>query len=170
MNYTKQDLLVTSSGLEKIRQRLIELRAKHAQTTQELQAAREQGDLSENAEYDAAKETLAQVNEELQECSYIAENHILTMPPADTTVARFGAYVKVQQDTQEKTNTHKNKKVNQLKKVLEFKIASKLEATLEENTVWFRAPIAQAVTGKRVGDQFSVANTNCTLLRVIYSR
>ena len=71
----KEECLLTSEGFLSLEEELNELKTvKRPQVIEALKDARAQGDLSENAEYDAARDEQAKTEERIKELEYIVEN------------------------------------------------------------------------------------------------
>lgn len=105
----------------------------------QIQEAREKGDLSENAEYDAAKEAqgklesrIAQLKEELMNAKIIDTSKV------QTDVVQIMSKVEMKNLTTNKTMT--------------YTLVSESEANLRENKISVATPIAQGLLGKKVGD------------------
>ena len=130
---------VTPEGLERMKQELLFLRTKgRAEIAAQIAEAREKGDLSENAEYDAAKEAqghlerkIAQLEEELGNCRILDESKI------DTSKVMILSKVKI-----------KNLKLN---KIIDYTIVSDAEADVKSGKISINTPIAQGLMGKEVG-------------------
>lgn len=131
---------VTPEGLEKLRQELQSLKVRgRADIARQIAEAREKGDLSENAEYDAAKEAqgylerrIALLEEELSSCRLLDESKI------DASKVMILSKVKIL-----------NKKIN---KELNYTIVSESEADVKSGKISINTPIAQGLLGKEVGD------------------
>jgi len=109
-----------------------------------IAAAREHGDLSENAEYHAARERQSFIEgriAELEDVTSRAEAIDTTGMSGDTV--RFGAFVMVADaDTDEETT---------------YRIVGAMEADLEEGKISVTSPLARALIGKTIGDTVEVA-------------
>jgi transcription elongation factor GreA len=108
-----------------------------------LQEARDKGDLSENAEYDAAKEYHANVmNKIAQLKEKIRVSEILNTGHLPTDRVNMLSTVEI-----------KNHKMNM---VQTFKLVSESEIDLKQGKISFNSPIGSALVGKRVGDLIDV--------------
>ena len=101
--------------------------------------ARDKGDLSENAEYDAAKEAQSILETKINELKAI----IATAKIIDTT--------KIRTDVVQILSTVEMKNVN-LGAVMKYTIVSESEADLRSGKISSTTPIAQALLGHKVGD------------------
>lgn len=141
---------ITPKGYAKLENELKELKYKERPAViQAISEARALGDLSENAEYHSAKEKQALIEGKisyLEGALSIAE--IIDPAKIAGDTVKFGAtvtYVDVETD-EEKT----------------YQIVGKEEADLEHGLISFESPIARALIGKKVGDEFSVSSPKGT--------
>ena len=105
----------------------------------QIQEAREKGDLSENAEYDAAKEAQGKLETKIAELKAIlADAKIIDTSKVQTDSVQILSRVEM-----------KNVKTGM---VMTYTIVSESEANLRENKISVATPIAQGLLGKRVGD------------------
>ncbi len=131
-------------GLARLRKELHEMKTKgRPAMSKQLAEAREKGDLSENAEYDAAKEAqgllemkIAKLEEEL------GNARLLDPSKMDTSKVMILSKVKV-----------RNLKFN---KVFNYQIVSQSEANLKEGKISFSSPIAGGLIGHKVGDKVEI--------------
>ena len=101
--------------------------------------ARDKGDLSENSEYDAAKEAQAHLEDKINKIQLtIAEAKIVDMSRLSTDAVQIMSKV-------EMTNMVTNAKMN-------YTIVSESEANLREGKISIKTPIAQGLLNKKVGD------------------
>lgn len=101
--------------------------------------ARSHGDLSENAEYSAAKEKQSFIEGRIQELeAVISRAQVIDPTTMSGDVVRFGATVLV---ADEDTDAEK-----------EYQIVGDYEADIEKNLISVSSPIAKALIGKEVGD------------------
>lgn len=101
--------------------------------------ARDKGDLSENAEYDAAKEAQAHLESKINQLKLaIAEAKVIDTSRLSTDVVQILSTV-------EMTNTANNMKMR-------YTIVSENEANIKMGKISIKTPIAQGLLGKKVGD------------------
>jgi len=131
---------VTEEGLNKLREELKQLETvERPKIKKQIADARDKGDLSENAEYDAAKEEQGMLEMRIQKLkSTIANSRILDESRIDTSTVQIMNKVKI-----------KNKKNNA---VMEYTIVSESEADLKNGKISVTSPIAKGLLGKKVGD------------------
>jgi transcription elongation factor GreA len=110
---------------------------------QAIAEAREKGDLSENAEYDAAKEAQGLLELKINELSSKLSNaRILDTSTLDTSKITVFSKVKIQ-----------NLKT---KKIFDYQLVSELEADLKQNKISVTSPIGKGLLGKKPGDVANV--------------
>jgi transcription elongation factor GreA len=130
----------TAEGLQKLKDDLSELRTKgRAEVARQLAEARDKGDLSENAEYDAAKDAqghlelkIAKLEEVVGNARLIDESHL------DLSKALILSKVKI-----------KNLKNNM---VMDYLLVAEEEADLAAGKISVKSPIGKGLLGKSVGD------------------
>lgn len=127
-------------GYEKIRAEIKQLEeVERPEVIRQIQEAREKGDLSENAEYDAAKEAQGKLETKIAELKAIlADAKIIDTSKVQTDSVQILSRVEM-----------KNVKTGM---VMTYTIVSESEANLRENKISVATPIAQGLLGKRVGD------------------
>ena len=135
---------MTKAGYEKLTAELKKLKSQdRPQIVQAISEAREQGDLSENAEYHAAKEKQGFIEGRIQELEgglSLAEVIEFTKLPKDKIA--FGSTVEL-------LNDETGKKVT-------YQIVGRMEADLENKKISIDSPIARAMIGKTEGDTVTV--------------
>ena len=136
---------ITSQGLEKLKNELIELKnIKRPKIIEAIAEARSHGDLKENAEYHAAREEQAKIESRIIKINdLIARANVIDvtkLEKKDNVI--FGSTV----DLIDLKN--KNKKT--------YKIVGEDEADLTKNLIYFKSPIAKALIGKNKKDLISV--------------
>ncbi len=131
---------MSKEGYDKLRAEIKQLEeVERPEVIRQIQEAREKGDLSENAEYDAAKEAQGKLETKIAELKAIlADAKIL-----DTT--------KIQTKTIQILSTVQLKNVKTGSEMT-YTIVSEREANLKENKISIATPIAQGLLGKKVGD------------------
>ena len=107
-----------------------------------LQEARAQGDLSENAEYEAAREEQAEVYARIQELQYILKNAVIIETDENSDVVRMGSTVSYEE-------VESGKKFS-------FKIVGTAEANPFEGKISNDSPLAKSLDGKRAGERATV--------------
>lgn len=131
---------MTQEGYDKLAEEVRYLRTvKRQEVAKAIAEAREKGDLSENAEYHAAKEEQGHLEAKLVEMeNKLANARVMDESKVDTSKAGILSTVEVL-----------NKKVN---KKMMITLVSEAEANLKENKLSITSPIGKALMGKAVGD------------------
>lgn len=137
-------IYMTRAGIEKLKAELHDLKTRGRQeAAQAIAEAREKGDLSENAEYDAAKEAQGLLEKKIAELSdTFARARELDESQIDTSKAMMTSKVEV-----------KNLKLN---KVFTYQLVSEKEQDLKLNKISVESPIGKGLLGKKVGDIASI--------------
>ncbi|PKQ70489.1 transcription elongation factor GreA [Raineya orbicola] len=130
----------TQEGLEKLKKELHELRTKgRADIARQIAEAREKGDLSENAEYDAAKEAQGLLELKIAKLEELISNaRLMDESNIDLSKVSIFSTVKI-----------KNKKT---KAVMTYTLVSQEEADLKAGKISVESPIGKGLLGKSVGD------------------
>ncbi|HQU55235.1 MAG TPA: transcription elongation factor GreA, partial [Saprospiraceae bacterium] len=131
---------LTQEGYDKVRLELDELKTNGRQeAARAIAEAREKGDLSENAEYDAAKDAQGMLELRINELEKVmATARIIDESQIDTSKVVLLSAVKI-----------KNMKT---KKEVQYKLVSETEANLKEGKISATSPIGQGLLGKAVGE------------------
>lgn len=136
--------LLTREGLRKLEDELQDLKVNRRQEiAQKIKEAREQGDLSENAEYDAAKDEQRDIELRIEELEKLLKNaEVVDEDEIDLDKVSIGCQVKVYDvDFDEE---------------MEFKIVGSTEANSLQNKISNESPVGAALIGKSVGDVVDV--------------
>ena len=143
--------LLTDKGLKKLEDELQELRVvKRKEVAQKIKEAREQGDLSENAEYDAAKDEQKDIEARIEELESILKNvEVVYTDEVDKDKVNVGCVVTVR----EVGNGN----------VQIFKIVGSTEADVLNNKISNESPVGAALMGSKAGETVTVEVPNGTL-------
>ncbi len=139
---------VTEEGLKKLQEELKQLETvERPKIKKQIAEARDKGDLSENAEYDAAKEEQGMLEMKISRLkNTIANARVLDESKIDTNKVQILNTVKI-----------KNKKNNA---TMEYTIVSETEADLKQKKISVNSPIAKGLLGAKVGDVVEVEVPN----------
>jgi transcription elongation factor GreA len=131
---------LTNEGLEKLRKELIQMRTKgRAEIARQIQEAREKGDLSENAEYDAAKDAQGMLEMKIAKLEEALSNaRVIDTSKFDTSKVMVLSKVKV--------------KNLQSKQISLFMLVSEKEADFKAGKISVSSPIGKGLLGKAMGD------------------
>ena len=136
--------IMTYEGLKKIEEELQYLKVEKRQDiAQKLKEAREQGDLSENAEYDAAKDEQRDIEARIDELEKILKNaEVVDEDEIDLDKINVGCQVKILD--------------MEFNEELEYKIVGSTEANSLKGKISNESPVGMALIGKKVGDVVDV--------------
>ncbi len=131
---------LTQEGYDKLKKKLMELKTDgRKEVAEDIAEAREKGDLSENAEYDAAKDAQGMLELKISEMEKTLSNaRILDESELDTSQVRV-------------LSTAEIKDVKSGRKV-KYKLVSETEANLKEKKISVTSPIGKGLLGKKIGD------------------
>ena len=136
--------LLTYAGLKAIEDELENLKVvKRKEVAGKIKEAREQGDLSENAEYDAAKDEQRDIEARIEELEAILKNaEVVVEDEVDLNKINVGCAVKVYDITFDEE--------------MEFKIVGSTEANSLEGKISNESPVGKALIGAHTGDVVEV--------------
>ena len=132
--------ILTSAGLDKLEAELQDLKVnKRAEVAQKIKEAREQGDLSENAEYDAAKDEQRDIEARIEEIEKILKNaEVVVEDEVDSSVISVGCKIKVLD--------------MEFDEEMELQIVGSTEASSLQGKISNESPVGKALIGAKVGD------------------
>ena len=136
--------LLTYAGLKKLEDELHDLKVnRRKEVAGKIKEAREQGDLSENAEYDSAKDEQRDIEARIEEIEKILKNaEVVLEDEVDVGKINVGCTVKVYDE--------------EFEEEMEFKIVGSSEANSLQGKISNESPVGKALIGRSVGDQVSV--------------
>ena len=136
--------ILTYAGLKQYEDELHNLKVvKRKEVAQKIKEAREQGDLSENAEYDAAKDEQRDIELRIEELEKLLKNaEVVVEEEIDLEKINIGCKVKVYEIDEEEE--------------MEFRIVGSTEANSLQNKISNESPVGQALIGRCVGDVVDV--------------
>ena len=133
---------ISQEGLNKLKEELEVLKTvKRPEVIERIARAREQGDLSENAEYHEAREDQSFVEGRIQEMEYIIKNALIIKSDKKSSVAEIGSTVHAVCD-------------NGLE--IKYTIVGHTEANPSEGKISNESPLGKAFIGKSVGHEFEL--------------
>lgn len=134
---------MTPGGAQKLREELARLKEERPKISREIGIAREHGDLSENAEYHAAKERQGLVEARIKDIEdKLARAEVIDPSKLSGDRVRFGATVRLLNlDTDEE---------------ITYQIVGADEADIDQGLISISAPLARALISKTVGDEVEV--------------
>ena len=139
----EKQMLYTQEGLKELTDELSYLKnTKRQENLEAIAVARSFGDLSENAEYDAARNEQAQIEARIKELEYMIENAVVVdESTVDAGVVSMGSLVKV---LVKETNTEK-----------EYSIVAPNQVSPIQGLISDQSPVGKALIGARAGDEVS---------------
>ena len=140
---TKKNIL-TYAGLKKYEDELANLKqVRRKEVALKIKEAREQGDLSENAEYDAAKDEQRDIELRIEELEKLLKNvEVVVEDEVDLEKISVGCQVKVYDVEYEEE--------------IEFRIVGSTEANSLENKISNESPVGKALLGRKAGESVEV--------------
>lgn len=138
--------LLTESALVRLQQEYDELIEKRHQISEEIKRARGFGDLSENAEYHAAREAQSHNETDILKLKEILDSYELVQETTDKNSITIGSKMRIKYlDTNE---------------IEELKIVTKIESDPLNNMISNESPIGSALMGKKPGDVVEAISPN----------
>ncbi|MCH7541474.1 transcription elongation factor GreA [Patescibacteria group bacterium] len=140
----KEAVYLTSEGLKKLQQEnkyLVEVKRK--EVAERISKAREYGDISENSEYDTAREEQSFTEGRIIELEDILRNAQEIISGKNSDIVAIGSKVKVEVEGDED----------------EFIIVSSVEADPMQGKISNESPVGKALIGSKIGDVITVAST-----------
>ena len=132
--------ILTYAGLQELEAELEDLKVnRRKEVAQKIKEAREQGDLSENAEYDAAKDEQRDIEARIEEIEKILKNvEVVAEEDIDDTKINVGCHIKIHDYEYDED--------------LEFSIVGTTQTNSLEGKISNESPLGRALIGKEVGD------------------
>ncbi len=138
--------LLTEAALAKLQQEYDDLILKRHEISEEIKHAREFGDLSENAEYHAAREAQSHNETDIIKLKEILDSYELVQESLEKDAVSINSTVKIKYlDTQD---------------VETIEVVTKIESDPLENKISNESPIGSAIMGKRAGDKVEYTSPN----------
>ena len=143
---------ITDSGRKGLEKELAELKSRRGEIAEKIAEARSFGDLSENAEYDAAREEQGLLETRVIEIEDILQ-HASIIKSADATVVGLGSAVELKNSD----------------KTVTYTVVGPVEADPMEGKISDESPIGQALMGKKVGDEVTISTPKGEIVYTISS-
>ena len=141
----ENNLILTAEGFLELEEELNELKTvRRPEIIQAIKDARAQGDLSENADYDAARAEQAQIEAKIKELEYRLEHSEIAKNTEKGTICVGSTVTVVDEDDDEDT----------------YKIVGSVEADLFNNKIRNESPLGQALIGHKENDTVTVLSPN----------
>ena len=143
MEEEQSKVYLTDAALEELKKQLNQLKNEgRKDVAEKIKIARSFGDLSENAEYDAALNEQSLNDSQINEIRQKIKNAVLITEDTSTKNISVGSTVEI------KDYTHNE--------VVTYKIVGATEADFEENKISNESPVGKALIGKKKGDKVKV--------------
>lgn len=140
---TRKEIHLTSEGFIELETELNMLKTeRRPQIIEAIKEARAQGDLSENADYDAARTEQAEVESRISELEYMLGNAIIIEKKSNNGVVNLGSTVIIEYVEDKETE--------------EYHIVGSMEADPFANKISNESPIGKTIINKKAGDILSV--------------
>lgn len=144
----KKEIFLTDEGYKELKEELKSLTIeKRAEVVQALKEARALGDLSENSEYDAARDAQRALEDRIKEIEYTLEHAKIIKPSKNADTVTIGCTVTIAYDDDEDDTEV-------------YKIVGAQEANPFNNMISNESPIAAAILNKKVGSIVDVDSPN----------
>lgn len=146
MKGTKKEIFLTQNGLEEVKAELDDLKQNvRPEVISQIKEARAQGDLSENAEYHAARDRQGHVEARIKELEYIVDNATIIEEGKKDKVS-IGSTVEIKYVDDDEIET--------------YSIVGSTEADPFENKISNESPIAIGIMGKKKGEKVTIESPN----------
>ena len=137
-----KDFVLTQEGYNKLKEQLDYLKnVRRKEASERIKQARELGDLSENAEYDSAKEEQGIIEADIKRIEDELERAVIIEDPKSSNKETLGCTVRIREDGEEE----------------EFQIVGTAEADIKQNKISNNSPLAEALLGRKKGEKVIVA-------------
>ncbi|HIT27258.1 MAG TPA: transcription elongation factor GreA [Candidatus Ornithoclostridium excrementipullorum] len=137
-----KDFVLTQEGYNKLKEQLDYLKnVRRKEASERIKQARELGDLSENAEYDSAKEEQGIIEADIKRIEDELERAVIIEDPKSSNKVTLGCTVRIREDGEEE----------------EFQIVGTAEADIKQNKISNNSPLAEALLGRKKGEKIIVA-------------
>lgn len=140
-----KETFLTKEGMQELEERLEYLiKVKRAEMAERVKQAREYGDISENAEYDAAKDEQGMVEDEIKKIERMLSNAVIIEEDngKKSKIIKMGSYVQVHDiETDE---------------VFEYQVVGSAEANFSKQRISNESPLGSALLGKKKGDVLTI--------------
>lgn len=142
---------MTREGIDELQQELDSLVARRVDIAEAIKTAREQGDLSENAEYHAAKEEHEKTENRILELEHILQNVEEIKKPAKSDSVKLGSTVELKDNSGQKK---------------QFQVVGTVEADPLEGKISDASPIGQALLGQKVGAEVAIGPSKFAIVAI----
>ena len=134
---------LTQAGIDELKTELKKLMAQRKAVAERIRYARELGDLSENAEYQTAREEQDRLEGRISEVEHILQNVQTINKPKSNGEVKLGSTVELKAGS----------------KTQKFQVVGTIEADPMNGKISDESPIGKALLGKKVGDKVEIKNS-----------
>ena len=140
--------ILTSKGMQALEDELQDLKVvKRKEIAQKIKEAREQGDLSENAEYDAAKDEQRSIEAKIEELEKIIRNaEVIDESTFDKDTVSIGSTVRFYDE--------------EFDEELEYRIVGSTESDIMKGLISNESPLGKALVGSKLGQEIEVESAD----------
>lgn len=131
---------LTQEGVTELKEELLHLIAQRPHVADRIKHARELGDLSENAEYQTAREEQDRLEARISELEHIIQNSQIIKKPKSDGQVRLGSSVKLKDGG----------------KPINYQVVGTMEANPAAGKISDESPIGKALLGRKVGDKVEI--------------
>jgi transcription elongation factor GreA len=142
---------LTQSGLEELKEELDGLLKQRVIIAERIKQARELGDLSENAEYQTAREEQDRLEARISELDHVIQNAQVIKKPKSDGQVRLGSTVSLKDGGKPK----------------QFQVVGTMEADPLNGKLSDESPIGKALLGKKVGDKVEINNVAYKITEIV---
>ncbi len=147
MKNEKKEIFLTKEGLAELQEELDDLKQNvRPEVIGQIKEARAQGDLSENAEYHAARDRQGQVEARIKELEYLIDNATMIDEDKKSNTVQVGSTVEIRYIADNEVET--------------YYIVGSTEADPFENKISNESPIAKGIMGKKKGAVVTIESPN----------
>ena len=147
MKSEKKEIFLTKEGLAELQAELDDLKQNvRPEVIGQIKEARAQGDLSENAEYHAARDRQGQVEARIKELEYLIDNATMIDEDKKSNTVQVGSTVEIKYIADNEVET--------------YYIVGSTEADPFENKISNESPIAKGIMGKKKGTVVTIESPN----------
>lgn len=144
----KKQFHMTKDGIKELQEELDLLISRRSSIAEAIKNAREQGDLTENAEYHAAKDDQERTEARITELEHILANTEVISKPKGGNKIRLGSKVQLKSSSG---------------KLKDFQVVGTVEADPLEGKISDESPIGKALIGKSLGDSVEITTSSETI-------
>lgn len=142
---------LTQAGVNELKKELDDLIAQRLDIAERIKQARELGDLSENAEYQSAREEQDRLEAKISELEHVLQNSKLIRKPKANGHVVLGSVVKLKSPSG---------------KAAQFQVVGTMEADPLNGKISDESPIGVELMGKQVGDKVTIATSEATTYKI----